>query len=380
MRDYGRIHTKFWEQPEISELSLEGRLLAVYLLTSQHSNMLGCYRVSTGYVMDDLRLPHDTAEAAFAELETIGFLHRCRATGWVLLPKYLKYNPVENPNQAKAALKLVDKVPPKASFIPALQASIQRYGGKYVHILLSSPLFAVAVVGQSGGADAACPGVDASLRSPAHSTASEMGASHHPAVPQGAGTVSEQAKIWEGEHEGLDDGAGQGCSKGSGNGSRAGPAKGLPNGSGKASGKGSVKGSTKGYPNQEQEQEQDTVPDNSELLDRDGGMRAGSRGMRLSIQELPPDWRAFATKTRPELDADFCWEKFRDYWVAVPGAKGRKVDWAATWRNFVRNEFSRGASHGNAARQHYESPTERRTRINAELIGAGLEAAGSKMD
>ncbi|MFD2112039.1 hypothetical protein [Thiorhodococcus fuscus] len=372
MRDYGRIHTKFWEQPEISELSLEGRLLAVYLLTSQHSNMLGCYRLSTGYVMDDLRLPHDTAEAAFAELETMGFLHRCRATGWVLLPKYLKYNPVENPNQAKAALKLVDKVPSKAAFIPALQASIQRYGGKYVHTLLSSPLFAVAVVGQSGGADAACPGWDASLRSPAHSTASEMGASHHPAAGQGVGTVPEQAKIREGAHEGLDDGAGQGCSKGS------------ANSSGKASGKGSVKGSSKGYPNQEQEQEQeqeqDTVPDSSELLERDGGMRAGSRGARLSIQELPPDWRAFATKTRPELDADFCWEKFRDYWVAVPGAKGRKIDWAATWRNFVRNEFSRGGSHGHAARQHHESATDRRSRINAELIAEGLRAAGSEMD
>ena len=29
-------------------------------------------------------------------------------------------------------------------------------------------------------------------------------------------------------------------------------------------------------------------------------------------------------------------EKFRDYWVAQPGAKGRKVDWQATWRNWLR--------------------------------------------
>ena len=33
---------------------------------------------------------------------------------------------------------------------------------------------------------------------------------------------------------------------------------------------------------------------------------------------------------RRELD------KFRDYWVAQPGAKGRKVDWQATWRNWLR--------------------------------------------
>ena len=28
--------------------------------------------------------------------------------------------------------------------------------------------------------------------------------------------------------------------------------------------------------------------------------------------------------------------KFRDYWAAVPGVKGRKTDWPATWRNWVR--------------------------------------------
>jgi len=29
--------------------------------------------------------------------------------------------------------------------------------------------------------------------------------------------------------------------------------------------------------------------------------------------------------------------KFRDYWSAQPGAKGRKTDWPATWRNWCRN-------------------------------------------
>lgn len=29
-------------------------------------------------------------------------------------------------------------------------------------------------------------------------------------------------------------------------------------------------------------------------------------------------------------------DRFRDYWTAQPGAKGRKTDWAATWRNWAR--------------------------------------------
>ena len=30
-------------------------------------------------------------------------------------------------------------------------------------------------------------------------------------------------------------------------------------------------------------------------------------------------------------------EKFKDYWISQPGQKGVKLDWFATWRNWVRN-------------------------------------------
>lgn len=34
-------------------------------------------------------------------------------------------------------------------------------------------------------------------------------------------------------------------------------------------------------------------------------------------------------------------EKFADYWAAAPGSKGVKLDWAATWRNWMRRAFER---------------------------------------
>lgn len=34
-------------------------------------------------------------------------------------------------------------------------------------------------------------------------------------------------------------------------------------------------------------------------------------------------------------------EKFMDYWRAAPGVKGRKVDWPATWRNWMRTAAER---------------------------------------
>jgi hypothetical protein len=34
-------------------------------------------------------------------------------------------------------------------------------------------------------------------------------------------------------------------------------------------------------------------------------------------------------------------EKFMDYFRAAPGIKGRKTDWPATWRNWMRNAAER---------------------------------------
>lgn len=60
---------------------------------------------------------------------------------------------------------------------------------------------------------------------------------------------------------------------------------------------------------------------------------------------IPPDFPdddaiTFCRSERPDLDPLRVRDKFRDYWLGVPGSKGRKADWRATWRNFVRGEFA----------------------------------------
>ncbi|OFJ47861.1 hypothetical protein BA896_001450 [Janthinobacterium lividum] len=73
---------------------------------------------------------------------------------------------------------------------------------------------------------------------------------------------------------------------------------------------------------------------------------------KATASRLPADWAAsaedieFCKAERPELVPAQTEQRFRDYWIAQPGVKGRKVDWPATWRNWVRNER---APHGAAA-------------------------------
>ena len=53
---------------------------------------------------------------------------------------------------------------------------------------------------------------------------------------------------------------------------------------------------------------------------------------------LEGEWREWAKAHRPDLDPDLTAAKFADYWHAKPTKDGRKLDWFATWRNWVREE------------------------------------------
>lgn len=57
---------------------------------------------------------------------------------------------------------------------------------------------------------------------------------------------------------------------------------------------------------------------------------------------LPEDWKpddAGILHCRVHgLDWMIVLPSFRDYWHAKPGKDGRKIDWAATWRNWCRND------------------------------------------
>jgi len=61
----------------------------------------------------------------------------------------------------------------------------------------------------------------------------------------------------------------------------------------------------------------------------------GKRGSRLS-----PDWepseKTIAWCHDEGVDGEAHLDEFRDYWLAIPGAKGVKVDWDATYRNRIR--------------------------------------------
>ena len=66
-----------------------------------------------------------------------------------------------------------------------------------------------------------------------------------------------------------------------------------------------------------------------------------NNGSRLSGDwALPDDWFAWTIEQGLTPQEAYDTEaRFRDYWIAVAGSKGVKLDWAATWRTWIRRNI-----------------------------------------
>jgi uncharacterized protein YdaU (DUF1376 family) len=54
--------------------------------------------------------------------------------------------------------------------------------------------------------------------------------------------------------------------------------------------------------------------------------------------QLPDDWAIWAKQERPDLNPNKVADSFKDYWISQPSTKGKKTNWQATWRNWVRTQ------------------------------------------
>lgn len=70
-------------------------------------------------------------------------------------------------------------------------------------------------------------------------------------------------------------------------------------------------------------------------------------GPRKRGTRLPDEWvpdqrvRIEMAEQFPHVNLRLAHDKFVDYWRSQPGAKGVKLDWNGTWRNWIRREAER---------------------------------------
>lgn len=101
------------------------------------------------------------------------------------------------------------------------------------------------------------------------------------------------------------------------------------------------------------------------------GTSVGPRKRGTRIPEpfmLTTEMREWAATETPTVDAEASTRRFVDYWRAETGAKASKLDWVATWRNWLRRD-------ADSKKPNRLTPTERA----AQTAAAGRQVMGQQI-
>jgi hypothetical protein len=112
MRDYGKIYTALWRSRKFRGLPNDDcRLLYLYLHTSAHTNMVGCFVLDEGYAMADLGWPPKRYRDCIDTLSKAYLIGFDRGESVVRIVDFIKHDPFSNPKHAIAAVRTAGRLP-----------------------------------------------------------------------------------------------------------------------------------------------------------------------------------------------------------------------------------------------------------------------------
>lgn len=131
---YVHIKSRFWMDEKVRGWSDDAKLLALYLLTSPHNNVLGCYVLPELYACADLGWERKRFAKAFARLVEDDFVKVDPKTDLVLIVNYLRHNPIDNGNRAEGAIKVLAELP-RSGLFKVLAEMVRELGKPYLEQL-----------------------------------------------------------------------------------------------------------------------------------------------------------------------------------------------------------------------------------------------------
>jgi hypothetical protein len=129
MRDYGTVASQFWVRGTGKELrgDMEAQIVALYLMTSPHANMIGVFHLPVMYLAHETGLETDAAKAALDRLTAKDFCTYEAESEWIFVHSFAA-NQIgeelkEGDKRIKGVLNEMSKVPDGS----CLQAFVNRY-------------------------------------------------------------------------------------------------------------------------------------------------------------------------------------------------------------------------------------------------------------
>lgn len=111
MANHYRVSPKFWLKARRRGWTDQQVTLALYLLTCDHRNLEGLYRLPKPYIAADLAWPAEKVEETLASVCGDGFASYDEDAEVVLIPKALKHQAPSTENQIKGAIAQLARIP-----------------------------------------------------------------------------------------------------------------------------------------------------------------------------------------------------------------------------------------------------------------------------
>lgn len=102
------VSTAFWSDPFIEDLTPIEKLLFLYLITNEKTNMLGIYEASDRKISFETGIDSESISNALKRFETLGKVKR--VDNWVILVNFLKHQSF-NTNMKKSAIDTYNDLP-----------------------------------------------------------------------------------------------------------------------------------------------------------------------------------------------------------------------------------------------------------------------------
>ena len=102
------VSTAFWSDPFIEELTPSEKLLYIYFITNEKTNMLGIYEVSIKKICFETGLSKEIVSKAFETFRLSGKIKY--DNNFIILVNFIKHQNY-NPNMKKAAIECYNNLP-----------------------------------------------------------------------------------------------------------------------------------------------------------------------------------------------------------------------------------------------------------------------------
>lgn len=111
MARYRKIDVRMWNDRKFRELSDNGKLAFILLLTHPDTTQIGTIRTRVSNLADELGWQRDAMSHAIQEVTLNGMIDADEKAGLMVINNFLKYNAPSSPNAFKSWRELIDLMP-----------------------------------------------------------------------------------------------------------------------------------------------------------------------------------------------------------------------------------------------------------------------------